>query len=153
MTRGPRRLVLVVEDSPADQEIIRRAFLSAEESTDLVMVLDGESALALLEDRLPDLILLDLNLPNLTGREILHRIRGNPALRHIPVLVLTTTQAPTEVLECYRLGANCFLTKPAAFQDFVDLVRNICKFWFHLVRLPVAPSRDALPQPRPASLG
>jgi CheY-like chemotaxis protein len=165
MTPGRRRLVLVVEDSPADQEIIRRAFLSADEICDLVMVLDGESAMSFLhqrgntddsvrsDERLPDLVLLDLNLPNLSGREVLQRVRANPLLKHIPVLVLTTTQSASEVLECYRLGANCFITKPAAFQDFVSLIRGTCGFWFGLARLPAAPPRDPPPQPRPASLG
>jgi CheY-like chemotaxis protein len=139
----------VVEDSPADQEIIRRAFMSADEGCDLVMVLDGESAMAYLQGRddphqparadgsLPDLVLLDLNLPNLTGREVLERIRKDQALRHIPVLILTTTQAPGEVLECYRLGANCFITKPSAFQDFVELIRSTCGYWFGIARLPL----------------
>lgn len=159
MTTDRKPLVLVVEDSLADQEIIRRAFQAADGSCDLVMMMDGESALAHLENanqpagRRPDLVLLDLNLPNLTGRELLERIRSSAALRHLPVLILTTTQAPREVLECYRLGANCFITKPSAFQDFVDLIRSTCGFWFTTARLPVDSGPEARAVTRPPSLG
>lgn len=159
MTKDNRPLVLVIEDSLADQEIIRRAFLAADDSCELVMMMDGESALAHLEEvnRIgaprPDVVLLDLNLPNLTGREVLERIRSNVALRHLPVLILTTTQAPREVLECYRLGANCFITKPSAFQDFVSLIRSTCGFWFGTARLPMEGAMDAQAVNRPPSLG
>ncbi len=159
MTTDRRPLVLVVEDSLADQEIIRRAFQAAGGSWDLVMAMDGESALALLREtdpstgRRPDLVLLDLNLPNLTGREVLERIRASAALRHLPVLILTTTQAPREILECYRLGANCFITKPSAFQDFVSLIRSTCAFWFTVARLPVERGLEERAVARPPSLG
>lgn len=151
------RVVLVVEDSPADQEILRRAFRAAGNGCDLRMVLDGEAALCYLQQMAPywpatapqpDFILLDLNLPNLTGREVLERIRANPRLRHIPVIILTTSQAQDEILECYRLGANCFLTKPSSFEDFVELIRAICIYWFQFANLPPhsppgpAPSQD-----------
>lgn len=139
-------VVLLVEDSPADQEIIRRAFATSLPGCDLRTVLDGESALDYLERRdeyappreapSPNLILLDLNLPNLTGREVLERIRSSDALRHIPVAILTTTQAQHEILECYRLGANCFLTKPAGFPQFANLLKQTCDFWFRLATLP-----------------
>ena len=146
MPDSPRRVVLVVEDSPADQEILRRAFRAVDNGCDVRMVYDGEAALCYLQQiepyappasaPQPDLILLDLNLPNLTGREVLQRIRAHPRLRHIPVIILTTTQAQQEVLECYSLGANCFITKPSAFQDFVELVRLTCSYWFHFAKLP-----------------
>lgn len=154
-----RPVVLVIEDSPADQEIVRRAFLAAEKDCDVRMVLDGEAALSYLLRRdefssnsdapLPHLILLDLNLPNLTGREVLERIRQQPALRHIAVIILTTTQAPHEVLECYRVGANCFLTKPSSFLEFVDLINITCHYWFHLAKLPT--DIDPPSPPGPAS--
>ena len=157
MSDSPRRVVLVVEDSPADQEILRRAFLSVDNGCDVRMVFDGEAALCFLQHiepfappasaPQPDLILLDLNLPNLTGREVLERIRANPRIRHIPVIVLTTTQAQNEILECYRLGANCFITKPSTFQDFVQLIRTTCDFWFHSVKLP--PHSAPGPSPSP----
>jgi CheY-like chemotaxis protein len=98
-------------------------------------------------------VLLDLNLPNVTGREVLERIRSSAALRHLPVLILTTTQAPREVLECYRLGANCFITKPSAFQDFVNLIRSTCGFWFTIARLPVDSGPEQRAMARPPSLG
>lgn len=150
------RIVLLVEDSPADREIIRRAFASGVPDCELASVLDGESALSYLERRdeytppaeapMPDLILLDLNLPNLSGREVLERIRASQNLRHIPIIILTTTQAPHEIMECYRLGANCFLTKPAGFPQFVKLVRQTCDFWFTLATLPSAASEIPTPQ-------
>ena len=146
MSDNPRRVVLVVEDSPADQEIVRRAFLSVDHGCDLRTVFDGETALCYLQQTepfappagapQPDLILLDLNLPNLTGREVLERIRANPRIRHIPVIILTTTQAQHEVLECYRLGANCFITKPSTFQEFVQLISTTCTYWFQFAKLP-----------------
>jgi CheY-like chemotaxis protein len=146
-------VVLLVEDSPADQEIIRRAFANSHPKVDLRMVLDGESALSYMERRdrfappaeapMPDLILLDLNLPNLTGREVLERIRTTRALRHVPVVILTTTQAQHEIMECYRLGANCFLTKPAGFPQFVKLLEQTCSFWFNLATLPLPAAEQA----------
>lgn len=156
MSDSPRRVVLVVEDSPADQEILRRAFLSVDNGCDLRMVFDGETALCYLQQTesyappasapQPDLILLDLNLPNLTGREVLQRVRANPRIRQIPVIILTTTQAQHEILECYRLGANCFITKPSDFQDFVELIRTTCSYWFHFAKLPA----HSTPGPAPA---
>lgn len=135
-----------MEDSLADQEILRRAFRSVDNGCDLRMLLDGESALCYLQQAEPfappasapppDLILLDLNLPNLTGREVLERVRANPRIRHIPVIILTTTQAQNEVLECYRLGANCFITKPSTFQEFVQLISTTCTYWFQFAKLP-----------------
>jgi two-component system response regulator len=157
MPDSSRRVVLVVEDSPADQEILRRAFRSVDNGCDLRMILDGETALSYLHQTepytrpssapQPDLILLDLNLPNLTGREVLERIRANPRIRHIPVIILTTTQAQQEVLECYRLGANCFITKPSSFQDFVELVRVTCAYWFQFAMLPPHSSPGPTPSP------
>lgn len=157
MPDSPRRLVLIVEDSLADQEILRRAFLSVDHGCDLRMLLDGEAALCYLQHTepfappvsapQPDLILLDLNLPNLTGREVLERIRANPRIRHIPVIILTTTQAQHEILECYRLGANCFITKPSNFSEFVELIRFTCTYWFQFAKLPPHSS----PGPAPSS--
>jgi two-component system response regulator len=149
--------VLLVEDSPADQEILRRAFQQSAPGHDLRSVLDGESAMKYLlrrEDFIeggdaprPSLILLDLNLPNLSGREVLERVRANPDLRHIPVVILTTTQAPHEIAECYRLGANCFLTKPSSFTEFADLIGRTCDFWLRLATLPPAPSATIAGRP------
>lgn len=141
-----RPVVLLVEDSPADREIIRRAFRDEGRPCDLRTVYDGERALDYLFRReqycdpaqspRPDLILLDLNLPNLSGRELLHLIRAYPDIRHIPVVILTTSQAPADVLDSYRLGANSFLTKPSAFSDVVALLRQTCSYWFDAATLP-----------------
>lgn len=146
MPDSTQHLVLAVEDSLADQEILRRAFQIAASPCELRILRDGESALSYLQQSgpfshpaaapPPDLILLDLNLPNLTGRELLERIRSNPSLRHIPIIIFTTTYARHEILECYRLGANAFLTKPAAFQDVADLIQATCTFWLQFAKLP-----------------
>jgi CheY-like chemotaxis protein len=139
-------VVLLVEDSPADREIFQRAFRNEGTLCDLRCVYDGESALDYLFRRekyadpelspRPDLVLLDLNLPNLSGRELLHLIRSYPELRHIPVVVLTTTHSPADVLDSYRLGANSFLTKPTSFSDVVETIRRTCRFWFDTATLP-----------------
>jgi two-component system response regulator len=137
-------LVLFVEDSPADREIIRRAFGAQGDICDLRTVHDGEAALDFLLNRSrtgeagphPDLILLDLNLPDLSGRELLQRIRAVPELRHIPIVVLTTSHALNDVVECYRLGANSYLTKPNRFDDMVRMVDQTCNYWFRTATLP-----------------
>ena len=102
----------------------------------------GEQALDHLErcrarhTPMPELILLDLNLPALDGREILARIKRDAQLCHIPVIVLTTSDAPRDVQECYRHHANCFITKPLDFDAFVGIVTAVQRFWFDLVELP-----------------
>jgi len=139
-------VVLLIEDSPADREIIRRAFRASEGEYDLRIVSDGETALDYLFHRggsetagahpPPDLILVDLNLPNLSGRELIHIIRNYPELRHIPIVVLTTSHAPNDILDCYRLGANSFLTKPSSFDAVVEMIRQTCRYWFSTATLP-----------------
>lgn len=135
--------VLLVEDDPGDVHMTREALADLSVRTALRVVPTGEDAIAFLR-RLPpyqdapspDLVLLDLNLPRKGGREVLAEIKGDPALRHIPVVVLTTSSAEEDVLGSYDLHANAFVTKPVDFDRFVEVVRSIDDFFVSVVRLP-----------------
>lgn len=131
--------ILLVEDSAADVELTLDALESAKVANQVTVVRDGAAALEHLEthrDELPDLIILDLNLPRLSGHEVLASIRADEATRRIPVAVLTTSSAEVDVARTYDLGANCFLTKPVDIDQFVHVVHSIDDFWLGLVRLP-----------------
>jgi chemotaxis family two-component system response regulator Rcp1 len=91
------------------------------------------------ESSRPDLIMLDLNLPKKDGREVLQELKSDPSLKLIPIIVLTTSSADKDVLQSYALNANCFITKPVDFQQFVDVVRSIERFWLSVVTLPPTP--------------
>jgi CheY-like chemotaxis protein len=134
--------VLLVEDDPGDVLMTREAF---EEflNNRLDVVNDGEAAIAFLrkvepyEDvPTPDLVLLDLNLPRRDGREVLAEIKADPSLRHIPVVVLTTSAAEEDILRSYQLHANAYVTKPVDFDNFIRAIRQIDHFFVSVVRLP-----------------
>ena len=135
-------VVLLVEDNPADvrlaQEVLRESGLEHE----LLIARDGEQALKILRPdgqpaaRLPDLVLLDLNIPRIDGREVLRVIKSTELLRRVPVLILSTSQAEADVLACYDLHANAYLTKPVDLEEFTTLARLLREFWFRLVQLP-----------------
>jgi len=130
--------ILLVDDSVADVRLTLEALKEAKVRNTIHVSYDGESALALLRDpkkRRPDLILLDLNLPGLDGREVLAEIKGDPALAIIPVVVLTTSRAEEDILRTYRLHANCYITKPVDLDQFIRVVQSIEDFWFTVVRL------------------
>jgi CheY-like chemotaxis protein len=139
----PRTInVLLVEDDPGDVLMTREAF---EENLHnrLDVVTDGAAALDYLRHEepyadapRPDLILLDLNLPRIDGREVLAEIKGDPNLRQIPVVVLTTSQADEDVLRSYQLHANAYVTKPVDFDRFIAVVRQIDEFFVNVVKLP-----------------
>lgn len=84
----------------------------------------------------PDLILLDLNMPRLDGREALTLIKSDPDLQHIPIVILTTSQSSGDILLCYRLGANSFISKPVTFEGLVEVMKTLCQYWFEIVSLP-----------------
>lgn len=131
--------ILLVDDSEADVRLTLEALKEAKVRNQVHVAYDGESALDMLQQpgrRHPDLILLDLNLPGLDGREVLAEIKGNPALANIPVVVLTTSHAEEDVLKTYSLHANCFITKPVDLPQFIRVVQSIENFWFTVVRLP-----------------
>jgi two-component system, chemotaxis family, response regulator Rcp1 len=135
--------ILMVEDNPADVRLTREAFREGKLHTVLNVVKDGVEAMAFLrrqppydEAERPQLILLDLNLPRKDGREVLAEIKGDPALRRIPVVVLTTSHSEADVLKSYDLHANAYITKPVDLDTFLDTVRCVEEFWLTVVALP-----------------
>jgi len=135
--------ILLVEDNEGDARLTREAFKDGKLHNGLHHVRDGVEALAFLRREgayrnvpSPDLILLDLNLPRRDGREVLAEIKGDADLKHIPVVVLTTSNDEQDILRSYNLHANCFITKPVRLEDFLHVVRSIEDFWLTIVRLP-----------------
>jgi chemotaxis family two-component system response regulator Rcp1 len=130
--------ILLVDDSPADVRLTIEALKEGKIRNQIHVAEDGESALEFLRTpgrRRPDLIFLDLNLPGIDGREVLTEIKSDPELAIIPVVVLTTSRAEEDVLRTYRLHANCYITKPVDFHQFIRVVQSIEDFWFSVVRL------------------
>ena len=135
--------ILLVEDNPGDARLTIEAMREAKLSNRLHVVEDGVEAMQFLrrEGRFgdaprPDLILLDLNLPKKDGREVLAEVKSDPALKRIPVVVLTTSRAEQDVLSAYDLHANCYVTKPVDLEQFMKIVKQIDEFWIKLVTLP-----------------
>jgi CheY-like chemotaxis protein len=131
--------VLLVEDSLADIELTLEALQGAKVANEVTVVRDGAAAMEHLRrpaQELPDFVILDLNLPRMTGHEVLAAMRADDVFRRIPVAVLTTSSAEADVVSTYDLGANCFLTKPVGVEQFLAVVRSIDDFWLGLVRLP-----------------
>ena len=135
--------ILLVEDNPGDVELTREALLDSKVHMRLSVASDGVEALAFLRREgtyagspRPDLILLDLNLPRKDGRAVLGEIKQDPALRHIPVVILTSSQAEQDIVRAYDLHANCYVTKPVDLDQFITIVRSIEQFWFTVVKLP-----------------
>jgi two-component system response regulator len=135
--------ILLVEDNPGDVRLTREALQDAKILNTLHVVEDGVAALDFLQRRppylqapRPDLVLLDLNLPKKDGREVLATVKSDPALRTIPVVVLTTSQAEEDVLRAYNLSANCYISKPVDFDQFTKIVQTIEEFWLSIVTLP-----------------
>lgn len=144
----PRRpfTILMADDDADDRDFTRAAMQESRLANDLRCVEDGEELLDYLHRRgryadpkdspRPGLILLDLNMPRLDGREALREIKADPKLRNIPIVVLTTSKTEEDILRSYNLGANCFITKPVTFEGLVDVVKVLDKHWFQLVELP-----------------
>jgi two-component system, chemotaxis family, response regulator Rcp1 len=135
--------ILLVEDNPADVRLTQEALRDSKISNRLHAVGDGEQALRFLrregehvESPRPDLVLLDLNLPRLSGREVLAQVKADPDLRRIPVVVLTTSEAEQDIVRSYDLHANAYVRKPVDFHQFTEVVRLIEDFWFSVVKLP-----------------
>jgi CheY-like chemotaxis protein len=135
--------VLLIEDDPGDVLMTKEAFADYKVTNQLHVVQDGADAMAFLRQEgeyatapRPDLVLLDLNLPRMDGREVLQAIKSDPELASIPVVVLTTSEAEEDVLRSYSLHANAYVTKPVDFERFIDVVRQIDDFFVTVVRLP-----------------
>lgn len=137
--------IVIADDDEEDRMLAKEAFEEAHLMNELQFVEDGEQLLELLERRgryadqhvrRPGLILLDLNMPRLDGREALSHIKSDPDLRNIPVVILTTSQSEEDVLRSYNLGVNSFIVKPVSFPGLVEVMRKLSDYWFKIVRLP-----------------
>ena len=146
MKKAKPSIILLVEDDRGSQELTRRALGEGKIRNELRIVEDGEEALAYLFRRgkykdpatspKPDLLLLDLNLPRVDGREVLERIRGDSKLRRMAVVVLTTSQQEEDILRSYELGCNSFITKPVDINQFIRVIQALERYWFQIVVLP-----------------
>ncbi len=136
--------ILLVEDNPGDVLLIRESLKENKLLTELNVVDDGEEALNYLKKRnrykdavTPDIVLLDLNLPKKDGREVLIEIKQDNELKTIPVVVLTSSTAETDILKSYENFANCFISKPVDLDNFIKVIKSIKNFWLTVVKLPV----------------
>ncbi len=135
--------ILLVEDSPGDVRLTQEALKEGKMLANLQVARDGVEALAMLRKegafahlRTPDIILLDLNLPRMDGRQVLETIKADEHLKAIPVVVLTTSSAEQDIAHAYALHANCYITKPVDLEQFLSVIRAIDEFWLTVVRLP-----------------
>lgn len=135
--------ILVVEDNPGDARLIREILNENKLYSSLYIVNDGVEAMSFLHNEgkfsiapKPDLIILDLNLPRKDGREVLAEIRADDELKHIPIVIMTISQAEEDILKTYKLHANCYITKPIDLNEFIKVIKSIEDFWFSVVKLP-----------------
>ncbi len=134
--------ILLVEDSPSDVRLIREALKETPISVKVTVASDGVEAMEYLHrtedgsENRPDLVLLDLNLPRKNGREVLAEVKASPHLKQIPVLVMTSSRADEDINSAYSLNANCYITKPADLNEYVNIIRAIEDFWFFTATLP-----------------
>ena len=135
--------ILLVEDNPGDVRLIQEVFKDAKIFNSMQIAYDGDVAMKILRREgehkdavYPDLILLDLNLPKKDGREVLREIKSDETLKCIPVVILTTSNAEEDLIETYRMNANCYITKPVDLDQFINVVKSIENFWLSIVKLP-----------------
>ena len=143
---GKPAVILLAEDDPGDQELTRRALEQSRIRNDLHIVEDGEEALDYLLRRgkyedpasspKPDLMLLDLNMPKMDGKQLLQQMRADPGLRRIPVVALTTSKQESDIIRTYDLGANSYIVKPVDMDQFVNAIKVLKDYWFQIVVLP-----------------
>ncbi len=143
MNSKQNKTLLLVEDSPGDVRLTQEVFRDASESINLHVATDGVEAMAFLlhagpnlHAPRPDLILLDLNLPRMDGREVLAQIKKRDSLKEIPTVILTTSEAAADIAKCYELQANCYLCKPVELENFEILMQIIHDFWLTKAKLP-----------------
>jgi two-component system, response regulator len=157
---SPFITILTAEDDPDDCELVRQAFLESGQKNSMQFVQDGTDLMQYLHRQgkyaspaqapRPDLILLDLNMPRMDGRDSLAEIKADPQLRSIPVVVLTVSEAEEDILSTYNLGGAGFIIKPSTFQGWVDVVKCLSQYWFEVVELSDGGSRKTTP---PVSTG
>jgi two-component system, response regulator len=142
---SPNQPILLVEDSPEDFETAERAFRKSGLKNPIIRCADGDEALELLFRRgrfadapRPGVVLLDLNLPGTDGREVLSEIKADPQLKHIPVIVLTTSSDDRDVQACYQAGASSYIQKPVDLDGFMRAIERLNDYWFEVVILPKA---------------
>jgi len=145
-SKAKAAVILLAEDDRGDQELTRRALEQGKIRNELRVVEDGEEALAYLYRRgkykdpatspRPDLLLLDLNLPRVDGRQVLEKVRSDSRLRRMAVVVLTTSRQEEDVLRSYELGCNSFITKPVGMDQFIKVIQALEEYWFQIVVLP-----------------
>jgi CheY-like chemotaxis protein len=143
---GRPAIILLAEDDPGDQELTRRALEEGAMRNELHIVTDGEAALDYLFRRgkyqnpatspRPDLLLLDLNMPKVDGRQVLQHVRADTSLRRLAVVVLTTSQHEEDIIRTYELGANSYITKPLELRQFMQVIQALETYWFQIVVLP-----------------
>jgi len=138
--------ILLVEDNPGDADLTRESLAASKLRIELTVAVTGTEALDFMHKRgrfasasRPDLILLDLNLPRIDGRAVLEDIKQDVDLKRIPVCILTSSEAETDVVQGYNLGANCYVVKPLDFKTFQNIVQAVEGFWFTIVKLPSRP--------------
>lgn len=146
MNTTNRMTIIMADDDPDDRMLVKDAMEESKLLNQLLFVEDGVALLEYLERKgkygdinqypAPGVILLDLNMPRMDGREALQKIKDNPNLRHIPVIVLTTSKAEEDIFRTYDLGVNSFITKPVTFEELVKVMRSLGKYWFEIVELP-----------------
>ncbi|MCX7008392.1 MAG: response regulator [Kiritimatiellaeota bacterium] len=136
--------ILLVEDNPGDVRLTQEAARETKVHNNMHIVSNGLDAMAFLhhEGRYasvprPDLILLDLNMPGMDGREVLRLVKSDESLRRIPVVIITSSQAEEDILRAYDLQASCYVTKPVDLDQFIKVVKNIENFWLTIVKLPI----------------
>jgi len=135
--------VLLVEDEPADAHLVRLAFQESQLDIELEQVVDGKEALAFLrkqppftEAPTPGLILLDLNMPRMNGREFLAEVKADPELKRFPVVVLTTSDSEKDIEGCYEMGASGYITKPIDIDRFIQTIKSLGDYWINILQLP-----------------
>ncbi|WP_305952284.1 response regulator [Emticicia oligotrophica] len=133
--------ILICDDDEDDLYLVKSVFNDTKFSNQTVYLKNGVELLDYLQNQKNEtavgLVLLDLNMPKMDGREALKMIKSNPEFRRIPVIILTTSNSPQDIHQCYELGANCFITKPSSYEGLNDAIKTLSKFWFELSHLPI----------------
>jgi two-component system, chemotaxis family, response regulator Rcp1 len=140
VVEGRPIVILLVEDNLGDVRLTQEAFKEGKVNNLLIVASDGIEAMSILrsEASRPDLVLLDLNIPRMDGRQVLAEIKADPSLKRIPVVVLTTSKAEEDIVRTYDLNANCYITKPVDFDKFLSVIKSIDDFWLTVVNLPTS---------------